>query len=521
MQILYCGISSKYIHTMPAGWFLCEYLYSKGIIVEEAYFNTNQPLAEVLRFIKLKNPDTLLLSVYIFNAIFVNKLIKEVRQSLKGCRIVVGGPEVDESFDADHIIIGEGEEALYKLLSMKCKEKVIYQQGIQNLDIIPSPYTAQRLEQSENKLIYYESSRGCPFRCTYCMASLSKGVRYFGIDRVKLDLKRIVEKGAKVIKFTDRTFNANTQRVNEILTFILEEFYDKNVCFHFEVVGELFREETLELLKRMPLGRVQMEAGVQTLNYPSLKAINRVFKKETFIANIKKIISFGNIHMHLDLIAGLPLDTIKTFADSFNEVIVLRPHVLQLGFLKFLKGTELRRTYGAKFGKYPPYEIISSDTMSKQDLLTLKDIEFVVDRLYNSGKFVNTLDYLLENTRSPFSLFYALSDYFKSKGIKKGASESKLFSALVDYYIDTLPFIRDLLRFDYLITNNSKRLYPSIKNDYTGECKKFLAQHKRTRFVMYECFGYDPITKKEGMCFIKFDYSKRHPVTKQYTYEFV
>lgn len=521
MNILYCGISSKYIHTMPAGWFLCEYVKSKGIEINEMYFNVNQAYEQILDTILTNKPSKLLFSVYIFNVSLIKRLIKDIKSKLEQCKIIVGGPEVDDNFYADHVIIGEGEEALYQLLRNGSNEKILHEKCIENLDLIPSPYNEQRIKQSKNKLIYYESTRGCPFNCTYCMASLSRGVRYFSIGRVKTDLINLVRNGVKVIKFTDRTFNANIKRTNEILNFILEQFYDDEVCFHLEVGGDIFTQTTLDILKKMPIGRIQMEAGVQTLNKQSLKAIKRDFRVEDFTNNINKIIGYGNIHMHLDLIAGLPFDTMQTFVDSFNQVIALKPHVLQLGFLKFLKKTELRKTYKAEYNEYPPYEIISSDTMSEQDLHVLKDVEFILDRLYNSGKFVYTMNYLLSQAPSAFSLFYELGIFFKQKGVARGASESLVYATLLEYYEGKYPFIKDLLKFDYLLTNNSKRLYPAIKSKHVGECKRFLAQHKRTKFVMYECFDYNPVTRQKGLSIIKFDYSRKNAVTNQYDYCFI
>lgn len=518
MNILYCGISSKYVHTMPAGWFLCEYLSSKGIKTREIYHNVNEPYEKLKSNIIGLNPDVLLLSVYIFNVNLINQLVKDLKNTLKGCKIIVGGPEVDEKFiNADHIIIGEGEKALYKLIT-EGGDRIVYQDCFIDLDEIPSPYTNERLQKSDNKLIYYESSRGCPFRCSYCMASLSKGVRYFSIERVKEDLKRIVDHGCKIIKFTDRTFNACEERTNAILTYILQEFYNKKVCFHFEVGGDLFKQSTLDILRKMPVGLVQMEAGVQTLNPPTLKAINREFKKENFLNNIKEIISYGSIHMHLDLIAGLPFDSMETFILSLDEVMELRPHNLQLGFLKMLKGTPIRESYQAEYSSVAPYEIISSPLMSEKDLLTLKNVEFALNRLYNSGKFRYTLEYLFSTKATPFEVFLNLSAFFQEKGIAEGAYEWEIYNAMAEYMKD-MPMAKDYLRFDYLITNNSKKVPACLKSIHAENFKKFLSQHKRTVNVMYEIFNFLPFKKLKGSYIIKFDYSAKNPVNGQYSYE--
>lgn len=501
---------------MPAGWFLSEYLLSKGIRVDEIYHNVNQPYEKIYDELMNIKPDILLFSVYIFNVKTVKTLIKDIKKYRPEIKIIVGGPEVDENFYADHIIIGEGERALYNLLLKKC-DKVIIEDEIKNLDELPSPYTRERLQNSKNKLIYYESSRGCPFSCSYCMASLSDGVRYFSFERVKDDLDTIVESGAKVVKFTDRTFNANTIRTNKILQYIYNNYSGKNSCFHFEVGGDLFEDSTLKILKKMPEGLIQIEAGVQTLNEKSLEAINRKFKKEKFIHNISKIIEYGNIHVHLDLIAGLPLDNLQSFIHSFNETIALNPHMLQLGFLKFLKGTPLRLNYNAKYNKQAPYEIISSAFITEKELYELKRIDYAVDKLYNSGKFYYTINYLLKKYDTPYEMFSAISDFFKKQGIKKGDYENKLYKGLLDFISDT-GLAKEYLRFDYLITNNSRKIPRFLRNEHSERFKQFLSKNRKSKYFMYDEFKFLPINKNRQNFVVKFDYSKINPVTKQYSY---
>ena len=518
MKILYCGISSRYIHTMPAGWFLSEYLSSCGIEINEIYHNVNESYDNILNNIIEIKPDKLLLSVYIFNVEFVKKLIKDIRHNLKNTIIIVGGPEVDKNLDADHIVYGEGERALLKLLT-EGGGREIYEEPIACLDDLPSPYTTSRLIESRNKLVYYESSRGCPFKCSYCMAGMTKGVRNFSLDRVKSDLVKIVDSGAKVVKFTDRTFNANRERTDEILRYIKDTFSNINICFHFEVGGDLFQQSTLDILQSMPVGLVQMEAGVQTLNPMSLKAINRVFDKRVFGDNISKIISYGNIHMHLDLIAGLPMDDLDSFKQSFNEVIALQPHMLQLGFLKMLKGTPIREDYKAEFAPIAPYEIISTPHMSEEDLKELKAVELMVDKLYNRGKFSNTLKFLLSNYDSPYDMYFNISKYLSNIGVVKGSQE-------VDYYNGLLRMsnneevVRDYLRYDYLITNNSKVIPHILRAQHSEEFKLFNAQNKPTRTVFYEEFKYLPSLSK-GRYIVRFDYQFRNPVNKQYSYSII
>lgn len=512
MKILFYGLNSKFIHTMPSGWFLSEYLNKKGIFVKEIYRNVNEDLSVLIDELLKMDFDILLLSVYIFNANKIKKIIDAVRQS-KSVKIIIGGPEADDSFNADHVVIGEGEEALYRLL-IQGGEKKVNEIKIITLDDIPSPYTEERLDQSKNKLIYYESSRGCPFSCAYCMAGGSKGVRYFSLERVKSDLEKIVNSGAKIIKFTDRTFNAHTERCEEILNFILENFKDNNVCFHFEVGGDLFRESTINLLKKFPLGRVQLEAGVQTLNGKSLSAVNRVFNWEKFYDNMEKIISAGNVHTHLDLIAGLPFETLETFAYAFDEVIKLRPHMLQLGFLKMLKGAPIRDIYKADYSSEPPYEIISSDLMSKQELDLLRDIEWVVDKIYNSGKFFFTLEKLLK-LYSPFTLFKTLALCFKNCG--KRIPLYKFIEVLLNF-MRSIPFSKEILRFDYFVSARNLTCPKFLRRNYSLSFRNFIKTVNTDDCVKYEEFSYNPNTNEEGIFIVKFDYRHKNPVNGRYNF---
>lgn len=517
MKILICCISSKFIHTMPSGWFLAEYLRSKNVLIEEMYRNVNEPYEKVLLELTSRDIDKLLFSVYIFNVEFIKKLIQDIRRLKPLCKIIIGGPEANEQIDADHIIMGEGERALYKLLS-EGGERLIKEDLIQNLDDIPSPYTKERLEQSQNKLIYYESSRGCPFHCSYCMASLSNGVRYFSLARVEQDLINIVQSGAKTIKFTDRTFNADTERTNAILNFILNTFYDKKVCFHFEVGGDLFEQSTFDILRKMPIGLIQIEAGVQTLNKSTLKAINRVFDEDVFISNISHILSLRNIHMHLDLIAGLPHDTMETFIASFNKTISLAPHMLQLGFLKFLKGTAIRNNYNAKFEEdIAPYEIISSLDMDKSALDTLRRIDFVVDKLYNSGKFSYTLGYISQFYQTPYKMYKAISDYFMDNGIEKGVYQNKLYEALF-HFMKENERVQELLRFDFLLTNNSRKIPAFLKRQYSKEFRMQVLSLPSHRNVLFSEFTFLPNNEETGNYWVQFDYTYKNPITSQYAY---
>lgn len=509
MKILYLGISSKYIHTLPAGWFLSEFLKKYGIEVTELYHNVNENFESVLQEVLDFCPDILLLSVYIFNVKFIKRLAEAITLFRPSCKIIAGGPEVDDDFPADHIITGEGEQALHKLLT-EGGEKHITAKDCISLDEIPSPYTENRLLGSRGKLIYYESSRGCPFRCAYCMAGLTKGVRYFSLERVKNDLINIVNSGAKIIKFTDRTFNADSKRADEIISFIAENFLDKDVCFHFEVGGDLFTRKTLDLLKSLPAGLVQIEAGVQSLNERSLAAVNRPFKKELFIKNVSEIVNFGNIHVHLDLIAGLPHETIETFIQAINQTIALKPHMLQLGFLKFLKGTPIRESFSAKYSPEAPYEVISTPDMSQEDLTQLKTVSEVIDKIYNSGRFYYTLEYLFSNFDTPYELFSAMASFFSAM-----KAEKNLYKLLLNFLGDSEE-AKELLRFDFLVSDNSRKVPRILQRPYSSEFKKLIAKNKPSKDYMAGEFLHNGTLLR-----VRFDYTKKHPVNGHYAFEII
>ena len=515
MNILYYGIASKFTHSMPAGWFLCEYLASKGIETQEVYRNINESYPSLLQDIIDRKPDILLLSVYVFNVNVVTKLIKDIRLQLD-CKIVIGGPEADEYLGADYVIFGEGELALYNYIIGK--ENDI--QLIEPLDNIRSPYTDARLASAKNKLIYYESSRGCPFSCTYCTAPSSK-VRYFSLPRVKQDLINIVNSGVRTIKFTDRTFNLHPKRANEILCFIKDNFSANNTTFHFEIMGDILTPDTLEILHSMPKGLVQLEIGVQSLNSNSLKAVARKLDLKKLEANILPIIRAGNIHIHLDMIAGLPHETLATFTLGFDTLFAFRPQVLQLGFLKVLKGTPIKDKFiGALYSPVAPYEIVSTPTMSSQDLEYLKNAEFALDKLYNSGAFLCSLEYLLTSSNSACAMFATIGKYFQEKGINTCSQRPEFFNALLDFASPCKERLKELLRLDFLCSDAGRKIPRPLRGSRCKAFYDYLDAHQTTN-CFYEQFAYIPNNAKQGNYILQFDYSYKDPVSKRYSYKLV
>lgn len=519
MKVVYVGVSSKFVHTMPAGWFISESLKESGIDVTEMYHNVNEDYRAVKESVLSQEADFYLLSAYIFNAAFVKSLIADIKAALPHSVTVVGGPEADESYHADYLVIGEGEKAILPILQGKESRKIIIADKIENLDDIPSPYTEDRISASQNKLIYYESTRGCPFSCSYCAAGSSKGVRAFSLSRVFSDLITIGKsEHVRTVKFTDRTFNADNVRAEKIITFIKENFQGSKLCFHFEVGGDLFSDSLLSLIASLPPGLIQLEAGVQTLNPKSLQAICRPFHEEKFIENIQRVREKNNVHLHLDLIAGLPYDTLLTFKESFNRVISLRPHKLQLGFLKMLKGTPIRESYQAVFDKNPPYEVAETPTMTKEDFYELKSVEKALDKLYNSGKFTCFLTALFENG-SPYECFLAAARRLEEENAYR-RGENAVYAALLNFYKD-MPHIREYLLFDYLLTNNSRIIPHALKGEQPEIFTEFIKSVPRDGKSYYAYFPYHPVAKKEGAYILHFDYSVKNPVDGAYTFRSV
>ena len=451
MKTVLVGINSKYIHTCLAIWYLKASILKdenfkvtkSNIIIREFTINDNKD--NILSEIYKEKPDVLTFSCYIWNIDIILLLSRELKKLLPHLKIILGGPEV--SYDAhtilednsaiDFVLCGEGEEAFpilhgsilnnsddYKKLSgiaYRNENIIVYNEGfslVQNLDDIKSPYTPELMESVANRIVYYESSRGCPFSCSYCISSTFNGVRYFSLDRVKQDINALLVYKPKLIKFVDRTFNCNKQRAKEIFQFIIG--LDCNTLFHFEAAADLFDDEAMELLSYSPKGRIQLEIGLQTTNPNTLEEIDRVTDIVKLSRNVSNILKKGNIHVHLDLIAGLPFEDLESFKKSFNSVYVMRPHQLQLGFLKLLKGSKIRneaRKHGFTYRNYAPYEVLSNNYVSYEDILLLKDVEEVLERYFNSSRFENSMEFIEKNLFSnAFKLYYTLSVFCREKG---------------------------------------------------------------------------------------------------------
>ncbi len=490
MKILLVALNAKFVHTNLAIRYLRSYCQTEFPEILLREFTINEHLPEILAEIYQEQPDIIGFSCYIWNIREVMSLAANLKQILPDCLIVLGGPEV--SFDSvdlirdhpyiDGIVRQEGEEAFLELLralrdghlgtiegvTWQNKRGIIHSDErlpIDNLDTIPFPYGTDE-EILEGRVLYYETSRGCPFNCSYCISSTTRGVRWFSLERVKRDLLRLLAMRPKEIKFVDRTFNANPRRMLEIMEFLIKE--NQVTPCHFEIVADRLNEEIMEFLRTVPSGLFKFEIGVQTCNPEVLKKVNRSMNWVALEHNVKKILEQGRIHVHLDLIAGLPGETYASFADAFNRVYNLAPHYFQLGFLKMLKGPALRREstkYGYKFSLEPPYEVLANADLSYREIIRLKRIEDLVEKYYNSGDFTNTLGYITRRgwQDDAFKFYEELASYWESRGWHRVQhSKNSLYSMLLEFIQDRKPdlttSVGELLKFDYLLNYHAQKL---------------------------------------------------------------
>ncbi|RKD32591.1 B12-binding domain-containing radical SAM protein [Thermohalobacter berrensis] len=496
MKVLLTTLNSKYIHSSLSIRYIKSYCEDIIPNIEIEEYTINQNTEYVTGEIYRKEPDAVAFSCYIWNiekTLEIAERLKIVNPNLK---IILGGPEV--SFNGkeilkkntfiDFIVYGEGEvtfrQLLYKLSNkdnnFKDVKGLVYRKEneiirteprplIKNLDSIPSPFRGD-LKDFKNKIVYFESSRGCPFNCQFCLSSTIPGLRFFSLDRVKKDLKCLIDAGVKQVKFVDRTFNAKKEYALEIMKFIMEQNV-KNINFHFEVTAHILDEEILEFLKDVPEGLFQFEIGVQSTNSKTLKAIDRNTNFERLSYVVKTVKSYKNIHQHLDLIAGLPYENYKSFKKSFNDVYKLEPDKLQLGFLKLLKGSGLRQNkekYGFKFLDKPPYEVLENDYINYSEMLTLKIIEDLVEKYPNSRSFKNCLEYIIKKYfETPFDFYEKFAKYWTNKGFHRiSHSKTRLYKILKMFYIDyvknDIDIFNEILKFDF-IYNNKSNIPPFIE----------------------------------------------------------
>ncbi|MCC0705866.1 B12-binding domain-containing radical SAM protein [Clostridioides sp. ES-S-0190-01] len=512
MKILLTTLNSKFIHTNLAIRYLKEFVRNL-LEVDMKEYTINNDLDYILKDIYKNEYDIILFSTYIWNIGDIVKLCDNLKKIRPNTKIALGGPEVSyDSYEAmkkydfvDYILYGEGELIFRDLvLHLKGKKEIksvdglVYRQGceiivnkpmelLQNLDEIPSPYENLNPKEYENRIVYYESSRGCPFNCQYCLSSTIPGLRYFSLDRIKRDLKALIDARVSQIKFIDRTFNANKKVAMEIMDFLMKND-NGYTTYHFEVTAYLIDDKMLEFLADCKEGLFQFEIGVQSTNEKTLDAVGRRddFKKLSHV--VQTVASYRNIHQHLDLIAGLPYEDYESFENSFNDVFNLGIEHLQLGFLKMIKGTGMRKVadeHGFKYKDYAPYEFLYNNYISYEETLKLKDIEDVLERYYNSKNFVLSMRYIIGKfyKQSPFKFFETFAKYFDENGyFDLAQGKNQLYKILLDFYNEKINIdndvFNDILKYDYISlgkTSNIPQFFNKLDvDDFKNRCHVFL-----------------------------------------------
>ena len=539
MKILLAACNAKYIHSNLAVYDLQAYAsdYADHIVLKE--YTINQQKDDIMRDIYLEHPDVVCVSCYIWNLSFVKELMADLIKILPGADFWAGGPEV--SYDAEKfltensefkgVMVGEGEETFKELAGyyveknpqdLKNMTGICYRDGdqithngwrqIMNLSSIPFIY--KDLSEFKNRIIYYESSRGCPFSCSYCLSSIDKKLRFRDTETVKKELQFFIDNKVPQVKFVDRTFNCKHDHAMAIWKYINE--HDNGVTnFHFEISADLLREEELQEMSTMRPGLIQLEIGVQSTNPDTIKAIHRTMDFEKLKGIVDRIHSFGNIHQHLDLIAGLPYEDYDSFRHSFNDVYALKPQQLQLGFLKVLKGShmmEMCREYGIVYKTQEPYEVLSTKWLDYDHVLKLKTVENMVEVYYNSGQFQNTLEYLENFFQDAFSIYERLGSFYMEKGYGDVShTRMRRYEILLEFLEDmpeiSVDQVKDQMVYDLYLRENLKSR-PGFARDqkpFERQIWDFRKREKVAKNAHVEVFA-------DGTVLL-FNYADRDPLT--------
>lgn len=497
MKIILTALNAKYIHSSLALHSIKAYCRQYKDYIDIAEYTINNEENYILAQLYKKQPDILAFSCYIWNIEFILNLTKTLKRLMPNIIIILGGPEV--SYDIENIMqnnshidiisYGEGEQTFLEFMEYFIDKKgylaniqsIAYRQNENiiitkprkglDLDKIPFVYNEENIQEFENKIIYYETSRGCPYQCQYCLSSVERGVRFLALDRVYSDLKFFLTHNLKQVKLVDRTFNCNKKHSLSIWNYLKEN--DNGITnFHFEITADLIDEETLKFLQTVRQGFFQFEIGVQSTNVETMEYIKREVDFQLLSTIVKKIKLNKNIHQHLDLIAGLPKENYISFSKSFNDVYNLEPEQFQLGFLKLLKGSGLRANagkYGLVYKDKAPYEILYTDTLNYEEMLRIKSIEEMIELYYNSAKAIYSLKYMLQFFKSPFDFYETLSIYWENNNHNTMQhSKMDLYTILMNFgshYIDDkLAQIKDLLKFDMFLNDNIKSLPKWLDN---------------------------------------------------------
>ena len=539
MKILLAACNAKYIHSNLAVYDLKAYSsdYDEHVILRE--YTINQPKDEILKDIYSSGADVVCFSCYIWNTSFVRELIRDLVKILPKTAFWAGGPEV--SYDAEKfltempemtgVMVGEGEKTFHDLLEFyidgkdsleeisgiayRTGDKIIHNGWRELMDLSAIPFVYEHLENFENRIIYYESSRGCPFSCSYCLSSIDKKLRFRDLELVKKELQFFLDHRVPQVKFVDRTFNCKHEHAMTIWKYILE--HDNGVTnFHFEISADLLREEEMELMSQMRPGLIQLEIGVQSTNPETIRAIHRHMDLKKLEHCVNRVHSFRNIHQHLDLIAGLPYEDYDTFHQSFNDVYQMKPDQLQLGFLKVLKGSLMQKeaeVYGIVYKEKEPYEVLSTNWLTYGEVLKLKMVESMVEVYYNSGQFWHTLEYLVPFEKDAFTFYEKLGSFYEKKGYSEiSYSRMRRYEILLEYLqeetdVPTEVAAQKMLYDLYLREKLKKRpVFASDQKQYETAVWNYRKNNQVSKTAHIEVF--------ENGTVILFDYEKRDPLSK-------
>ncbi|WP_195262592.1 B12-binding domain-containing radical SAM protein [Clostridium sp. 1001275B_160808_H3] len=497
MKILLTAINSKFVHSNLAVRYLRAFTKDMDYDCKIREFSINDRDEKILEEIIKERPNVVAFSTYIWNIEMIKRLSNLIKLVDEDIEILYGGPEVSydsqnilKELNGEYTIEGEGEKTYrefveYKLgireinsvrsLYYKIDGEVISngKRPLMNMNELIFPYEED--ENLDNKIVYYEASRGCPFNCKYCLSSTTHGVRFLDIDRVKQELKYFIDKEVRLVKFVDRTFNCNHKFTMAIWEFLINQ--DTKTQFHFEISADILKQSELELLRKAPKDRFQFEVGVQTTNDDVLNRINRFVNFSDIKEKVEELLQIRNIKQHLDLIAGLPGEDYNSFKKSFNDVYSIKPEEIQLGFLKLLRGSSMREEaeeYGMKYSPYPPYEILKTKDISYDELIKLKKVEEMVDKYYNSQKFNNIIKYLVKRFDTPFDFYYTLGNYFDSKGyFDRNIGNSEYYKVFLDFNMEILKednfILKEILKFDYLRFNKKRGIPEFIQRNLDKE----------------------------------------------------
>lgn len=560
MKILLAAVNAKYIHSNLAVYSLRSYACNYGEVnrneIEIAEYTINQPVDDILMDLYKHRPDILCFSCYLWNISYVEQIMTEIAKVLPDTRIWLGGPEVSyraeevlrQLPEAEGVMRGEGEETFLELtrcwtagVELRTVQGITWRMESGEIAVNPErpvidlsrvPFVYGHIEDFRNRIVYYESSRGCPFSCSYCLSSVDKCLRFRDIELVKEELQFFIDHEVPQVKFVDRTFNCRHDHAMAVWTYISE--HDRGITnFHFEVAADLLNEEEIRLIRRMRPGLIQLEIGVQSANEQTIREIRRTMKLSEVEQKVAKIHEGRNVHQHLDLIAGLPFEDYRSFGQSFNRVYAMKPQQLQLGFLKVLRGSlmyERAADYGLIWQDRAPYEVLGTKWISYDDVIRLKRIEEMVEVYYNSGQFCNTLEALEQEFSSPFAMYETLASYYEKNGlfrmnhsrIARYELLMKFICSLTDQEKEKQREYREWLTLDLYLRDNVRN-----RPDFLGPCSvsgeesaAFFKKEEEQRRYLKGYAGYDrrqmrKMTHLERIRgkLLLFDYTRRDPLT--------